>query len=367
MTYPARTNKPVTLKDIAAHCGVGKSIVSYALRGVPCVKPETRARILAAAAELGYDPAAQDAARRLVAHRHAGKTLAHMVALVLPQDFYQGEYFSRLFRGVMDVLPAAGFDVILLHPGAENAGAIITSPSIRRGDVDGIIAFSPGELSDEDIATLRGHVHFGNRPIVSLINPLSTCSSVTTADEDAAYQSVRYLWSLGHSAMLQCTTWGRTNDARIAGAARAVVDAGGDPARDLHRVQVPFAWMQSGVLPREAHRLEFASGDATLPAYLQANSAVTAVLAWNDACALYIHRQLLDAGVRVPDDISIIGFDDTDPLPDGGLTTVALPLVEVGRTAASLLLRQLAADDPTPEHIVLPAPLIPRGTTAARA
>jgi len=229
---PGNSNKrsrPVTLKDIANHCGVGKSIVSYALRNVPCVRRETRERILAAAVELGYDPAAQESARRLVAQRHPRKLLNHLIALILPNDFYRVTYFGSMFRGVMEVLLPAGYDVLIMHPMGQDAHAVIGSPSIRRGDVDGVIAFHPSDLDEHDLASLRNHVNFRNRPIISLINPLPTCTSVLTDDEAGAYAATQHLLAQGHRHLLTFVTWVEASAARLRGVTSALRDAGLDP------------------------------------------------------------------------------------------------------------------------------------------
>ena len=369
---PMYRAKSVTLKDIAARCGLGKSIVSYALRNEPCVKPETRARILAAAAELGYDPAAHESARRLVATRHQRKVLNHLIALALPGDFYQDIYFGEMFRGVMQVMRPAGFDVIILHPAPGDPEALMSSQSIRRGDVDGIIAFSPGDFDAADIEALRNHASFRKRPIISLVNPLPTCSNVLTDDVGGAYAAARHFLDLGHRHLLQFTCWGDTNLRRCRGVRAALTDAGLAPACNLHQVMTQESWL--AYPGTEYHpRLRFEQDTArecesTLAQYLSEHREITAVLAWNDACARHIWHDLEDAGMHVPRDISLIGFDDTMPIPDRNgenlLTSVRLPLLEVGRDAAALLLEQLPQEEPSLSEIVLPTELMVRHSTA---
>ncbi|MEI6518983.1 MAG: LacI family DNA-binding transcriptional regulator [bacterium] len=368
-----KRTKPVTLKDIAAYCGLGKSIVSYALRGDDCVKPSTKARILAAAAELGYDPQAQDAARRLVGYRIHKRMLNKMIAMVLGKNFYQGNYFGQMFRGVMDVLLPAGYDVVILHPMDSDVNPVLSSPSIRRGDIDGIITFSPGDLQEKDIIELRKHVSFRDRPIISLINPMATCSSVTIDDQKGVESAMTHLISLGHKHILQFVcTWAPTCEQRIQGAKNAYLTACMDPGKYLHHALVDHEWIGIDTPLKEGIAITFNPFDQnphadTLVNYLREHPEITAIMAWNDNSAYHAWYQLKQAGVKIPEDISVIGYDDTDPILNSEkqniLTSVQLPLIGVGNEAARMIMEQLNNEQTEEEHVKLPTELIVRETT----
>ncbi len=374
-----RRTKPVTLKDIAKHCGLGKSIVSYALRGDDCVKPSTKVRILAAAAELGYDPQAQDAARRLVAHRIQKRMLNKMIAVVLGKNFYQGNYFGQMFRGVMDILLPAGYDVVILHPKEGSAqedevNPVLSSPSIRRGDIDGIITFSPGDLQEEDVLALRNHVSFRDRPIISLINPMATCSNVAIDDKTGVAAAITHLLSLGHRHILQFVCpWAPTSEQRVQGAVSAYTAAGIDPSKFLHHVMVDNEWISIETPYKEGLTVNTNpfgtdSKSITLVNYQQENPEITAIMSWNDYSAYHAWYQLKQVGINTPEDISIIGYDDTDPILNDEkqniLTSVRLPLIDIGREAAKMIINQLINEKTNVENIQLPAELILRETTA---
>ncbi len=368
-----KRTKPVTLKDIAAYCGLGKSIVSYALRDEACVKPATKARILAAAAELGYDPQAQDAARRLVSFRIQKRIMNKMIAIVLGKNFYQGNYFGQMFRGVMDVLLPAGYDVVILHPMEGDVNPVLSSPSIRRGDIDGIITFSPGDLHEDDVIALRNHVSFRDRPIISLINPMPTCSSVTIDDQKGVESAITHLLSIGHKYILQFVCpWAPTCDQRLQGAKNAYLAAGLDPDKYLRYAMVDNEWIGLETPLKEGIQLFFDNYSRnphsdTLENYLHHNPEVTAIMGWNDFSAYHAWYQLKQAGLKIPENISIVGYDDTDPILNSDkqniLTSVQLPLVKVGNEAANMIMEQLANEQFDAQHITLPAELIIRETT----
>ena len=106
---------------------------------------------------------------------------------------------------------------------------------------------------------------------------------------------------------------------------------------------------------------------ARLRGYLEEHPAVTAILPLNDSNAIHCWRVLQDAGYRIPEDISIIGFDDTDPLPDSNgnnlLTSVHLPLEEIGRETIRLLIRQIESRQMEQVEICLPVTLRVRNST----
>ena len=132
-TRPGEGNASVTLKGIAAHCGLSVATVSRALRYPTRHSEETTRRIMDAAQALGYDPARHDGARRLVLSRFGKVVLNHLIALIFPPYFYRANYFADIFQGILDVLTPEGFGLLTVDA-AEGTDHTLP-PSFTRGDM----------------------------------------------------------------------------------------------------------------------------------------------------------------------------------------------------------------------------------------
>ena len=367
-----------TLRDIAERCGVSIWTVSLALRHDPRISQATATRVLDAAQALAYDPAVHQAARRLVSRRLGQVVLNNVIGLLLPPSFQTANYFAYTSLGVLDRLASEGYGVLTTYATLTAMGSRPNLPSIyARGEVDGIIAM--GSLLGEDaIYQLRSNPGFSGRPIVSLILPRRGCSCVMTDDRAGAYAATIHLLELGHRHIVHsCTTeYGPMSMARLEGACQAMRERGLDPEQYLHyfcdrffgnlypphHLTLPDPTSEDEIqIKALAHLEEFAD-------YLHAHPHYTAILAHNDPTARRIWYMLQQHGWHVPDDISLIGFDDTDGIQDeygrNVLTSVRLPLREVGNEAAKLLIRQLTGKGQEEELVVLPTELMLRASTA---
>lgn len=342
----------VRLQDIADRCGVHKTTVGRAIRGDrKCVSQEVIDRIIEVANEMGYDPARNHAARRLSLSKTGKDTLNYMVAVFMPGEFSTAPYYQLMFRGIVEVLWAEGFGLVT-HQSAQ----IDLHPApytFARGDIDAAILFA---THDDSVGVIREHYYLRRSPIVSLIYQLGDCSSVLADNYGGGYAIAAHLLDLGHKKILYY--WneeGKQPSRRNAGYRQACVDRGLDPDRVLHEIG---AW----------RFFEFASNDEPIISAIQQVPDATAVIAVNDGAAAYIGDVVKRIGLSVPDDISIVGFDDTDPLLDNTgsniLTTVRMPLEEIGREAGKLILRRLSGDADEGETVTVPAELIVRASTA---
>lgn len=358
----------VTLHEIARQCGVSHITVSRALRGEASVQPATAARIHAMAVELGYDPAFHQAARRLASRRQGQDPLNQAICLVIPNTAHKVAYFSKLNLGIMDVL-------------CDNNVALVTTWShrmtplaLRRGEVDGLLTYG-GAFPLQELENLRRCPGFGARPIVT-IGYASASSSAVLFDYAVGTRAiVEHLLGLGHRHLL----WPYDSDARTEewlqrlAALRTTLHAHGlDPDRHLHLVPTDFRCLSP--LTVQSIRDTDAPLDAQeavlrqqLVGYLRAHPEVTAICAINDAMAVYHWHILTEAGFRIPEQISIVGFDDTDPMQDPHgrnlLTSVNLPLVEIGRQAALLLLQRIRGEVTEDQAMTFPTKLIIRAST----
>lgn len=365
--------KPVTIREIARHCGVGKSTVALALQGKGA--PATRERILTAASTLGYQPALQESARRLSLRKTGQQTLNHLISVFTSLDITPAEYARAIFRGIARVCNEARFGLMLNHLGIESPSPdfSLELPRVYEfGGVDGVILLEGQSFLVQHLRQLPG---FGMRPIISLLQPSSGGSSVTADDYAGARAIAEHLFDLGHRHLLYlyAPLESPLVQTRVAGLNDACHARGLTPAAHLTAFEIETRLMDPA---RVSHTLPPALPDTlempprahALLQHLRAHPEITALLAENDAMALNLWRFCIAAGYRIPDDLSLVGFDDTDPMLDAAgqplLTSVRVPLEEIGATAAEQLLRLVHGRATDPVHTVLPTQLIVRHSTA---
>jgi LacI family transcriptional regulator len=329
----------VTTNDIAKEIGVSRQAVAAALKDDPGsvrVSAATRQRVREAAERMGYDPSQQIAARRLIGQRYGKRVLNHRIALFFPSNFHEITYFTRVLQGIMQMTGEHGFDLVTTFVLDSSQGTL--PPSMLRGEIDAAIMFALPQQHQELLLRFGESVHFEDKPVVSLMHPLPHCNVVRADERYGAYQSALHLLKLGHRHLLYC--YGdQTEDfharERITGYKEALREYGLEPAAHLYNTW--FFWAEySGEITRCSE---------LLLAKLDENPQITAILTINDQSAFALTALLKQSGRTVPADISVIGFDDTRPLHDAYqdniLTTVRLPLEEIGREAVRLILERI--------------------------
>lgn len=390
MTTPLQPIKidhqPVTLQDIARRCGFTKSTVSRALLNDPRVKAKTREHILAIADKMGYRPGLNTAARRLVLRSHGLDILNHNIALCIRADMYAINYFALLFRGILAEVAQTDFTVLLILVPDDSVSPSPSLPiSIERGEIDGVLVCA-GINNSGLSKKLRNHPLIRSCPVVStltmdiLAHPktgsgsaeLTDISAVLADEEDGAYRAAQHLLQLGHRHLIHYTghTGQRNYQQRLAGVARAFTEQGLDPQAHIHKLTFPTEWISPSGLFRaidDNPSDDVAHFTRQLLRYLADHPEVTALLPLNDANAIRSWRVLQHAGYRIPEDLSIIGFDDTDTMPDHNgrnlLSSVHLPLEEIGRNAVRLLVQQIESRQHELTELVLPTHLELRAST----
>ncbi|WP_046529243.1 LacI family DNA-binding transcriptional regulator [Cellulomonas sp. FA1] len=317
----------VTLRDVARAAGVSPATASRALSAPDLVAPERRELVQRVARELGYRP--NRAARELITGRSG-----HL-CLVVPD--LENPFFSAVAKAVQARARGAGHAVVVAD--AEEDPLLEAELVAQLGaQADGVLLCSP-RMSAEDLADVAA----GDRPVLLVNREGAGLPSVVVDNGDGVRQAVRHLRALGH---------------------RRVAYAGGPAGSwsDARRRDcLATAGVDVEVVDLGAHAPVFAGGVAA--ADLALASGATAVLAHNDLVALGVLDRLRTRGVRVPDDVSVVGFDDAPvaTLVTPALTTVAVPLARLGRTAVDLL---LAPRDDAAPRTVLPVELVVRGSTA---
>ncbi|HJV60381.1 MAG TPA: LacI family DNA-binding transcriptional regulator [Albitalea sp.] len=344
-----RSDAP-TLVDVARAAGVSEMAASSALnggrRGSARVSVQTRERVLAAAQQLGYRPNA--AARALASQRTN--------AIGFVADFLGDEpnlYFLEVFSGVIQSATAAGQTTSVFTLGDwDEAPARI--PPWCDGRVDGLILLGP-RLRDDGSSWIPPHT-----PMVSVQadRHLHGVVNIESDDEAGARKMVRHLLAMGHRRILHVGGPAALAGAnrRVDGYLRAHAEAGVKPAAG-HVVRAP---------------LTVEGGRGAMQEWLQRHRGrllPQAVFAGNDAMAFGCIEVLRERGLRVPEDISVVGYDHTLMARWAHLATVRQPLHEIGRQAADLLLQRIEAlrrGEPYagPSDIVVPTEIVSDATLA---
>jgi LacI family transcriptional regulator len=368
--YRVTGKQVVTLKDVAARCGVHFVTVSRALRGdTRNVSQEEIARISAIAAEMGYDPSRQQAARRLALSKRDETLLNHVIGVFFPPNFMAASYFSTLFQGIMEVLEWEGFGLLMTHtysprlpsrpPGSSAPpDTCLIPPAYARGDVDGMIALANPRLFEHTLARLQQTVPIENFPSVFLLTGiLPGCANVLIDNQQGAYLAAVHLLDLGHRDILflRYPEGDYTSDQRLKGYTQAYQERGINPQLHLHPVVLQSKETMPDIME-------------AFPTAMRNHPETTAVLAYNDRHAIYLNYYFSNNGLRVPEDISIVGFDDSDSWVNAQgekmLTTVHVPSLEIGRIAAQEVIRMVQERMVTRQTTILPTHLVVRASTA---
>jgi LacI family transcriptional regulator len=329
-----------TIQDIAEDLGLSAMTISRALNGHPDVKEETRRRVMERARELNYRP--NRWARSLVTRR------SHMIGVVIPDISYT--FFSEIVGGVQDALEPEGYTLILCNSAGD--------PERERREVDmlvgsrteGLIVASSMPFEDASyFAALRSE----GVPYVLIDRVFEDldCPRVKADDREAGRMLVRHLVSLGHKRIAHIRG-PRVSTAieRYEGYMEAM-RAAGLQIRDTDIEQGGFT---------------FDAGLAAMQRLLARNPRPPAIFGANDPCAMGALRACRQAGLRVPQDVSIVGVGavEADFLPEPFLTTIEWSRREMGALAGRLLLEAIRGGEPAQREYVLRPSLIVRRSTA---
>ncbi|MFE3517925.1 LacI family DNA-binding transcriptional regulator [Streptomyces sp. NPDC059166] len=323
----------MTIRDVAQAAGVHVSTVSRAFSASHLVKQETRDRVLAVAAELGYQP--NETARALTTGRT--RNLGLIVSDIA------NPFFPPLIKAAQAYARVRGYQVFVADTDEDARREEEAIHTLAR-QVDGVVLVSP-RLANDVIAALDGHP-----PFVLVNRQVTGLSAVLMDVGHGAGLAVDHLAALGHGhlALVGGPRGSWTNAEMRRAAGRAAADHG--IRLDVLSPNAPTE--QGGIT----------ATDAVL------RTGATAVIAYNDLVAIGLVEGLDDRGVRVPGDISVVGVDDTvaGRLNRPRLTTVAMPTGPAGRTAVDLLLQMVETetDRPATAQTTLATSLIVRDSTA---
>lgn len=331
----------VSIDDVAARAGVSTATVSRALRDLPKVNAATRQRVLAVAQELGYVPS--PSATRLA----TGRTKT--VGVLVP--FIDRWYFAHALEGIDQELRERGYNLLLFSLGGYLHGQqrLFTEQMVRK-QIDALVVLCLG-LTPMELAELQRT----QIPMISVGGPVKGCQGVHVDDMAAATAATQHLIDLGHRRIGHLR--GGINDER-----NFVVPA-------LRSEAFAATMLRAGL---EINPEWIIAGDFTVTEGLAAavrlfdlpGERPTAVFCGSDEMALGLMFEARRRGIRVPEDLSVIGIDDHDFSAPAGLSTIAQKPVEHGRRAARMLLAELDGEIGAIQDDLMPFKLIHRESTA---
>jgi LacI family transcriptional regulator len=337
----------VTIYDIAERAGVSIATVSRAFSGHSRVAAPTRKRVLAAASELGYEPNASA--------RSLARQTTQVIGVVVPM--LTSYFFMEVIRGIQDRLSEAGYDLLVYASRTPGHVDGQFERALQPGRADGVLLCST-PLTPERTARLRASGH----PVVLVDSRHPDFDSVSVDNVEGGYAAARHLLSEGRRrfALLLPHPDSVPGSERCQGFKRALCEA--DIALDPSLVVVSEETAYHGYTREggyDAMRKVLArEGRTPLP---------DAVFATSDVQALGALRALREAGLRCPEDIALVGFDDIRTSAYVGLTTLSQPMVEMGRTGAEKLLQRIAHPERPVSHTSFSARLVVRETSALPA
>jgi LacI family transcriptional regulator len=324
-----------TIQDVAKLAGVAPITVSRVMNNSGYASEETRARVEAAIIELGYIP--NTLARGLRSKR------THTLALVVTD--ITNPFFTLIARGVEDRASHSGYTVIYCNTDESEVKEEKYINILLQKQVDGVLLV-PARSNSKSVNFL-----FSNEIPVVLIDrsiPDTQTDLVRSDSQEGAYNLTRHLIELGHKKIVTMTGPREvsTSSDRVSGYQRAMVEAG---LEDFEGVYYDTYTLTSGYeLTQQA---------------LALNPRPTAIFGTNNFISIGVLKALRDAGLRVPEDMSVVGFDDlpASMVVDPILTVAAQPAYEMGSQAAELLLKRISAELPEiNQEVILPTEMIIR-------
>ncbi len=329
----------VTIQDVARVAGVGVGTASRALSGNPHVADDTRAYVQGVADQLGFRPSR--IARAF--SRGRTQTLEVLVPLVT-QHFY-----VEVLRGIEEGLSATEYSLLIRSIERRTDRERVLREVELRGRVDGALM-----VSLKPTRGLIGRALAAALPLVLVDAEHQRLPSVGVDHAAAAASAVCHLLALGHRRI-------------------ALVDHPEDPFApvypDARHRGYRAALIEAGVKPRADYEYvtDFTpeAGAAALRELLSLRDPPTAVFAGSDSQAIGILEAARETGRRVPEDLAVVGYNDIEVAAYLGLTTVHIPMRDMGRRGIDLLLQSIEHPGAAPERLLLPAQLVIRRTSSS--
>ena len=338
-----KSDSGATIWDVARESNVSIATVSHVINNGPrTVRPDTRDRVLLAIKKLNYHPNAM--ARGLVRRRM--NTIGILSGVFSAQDVVVNPYASGILQGVLSGASTAGYDVLLFTEGWENLKR--SGPVYRDRRADGILTISPAMDSDmiSGLVSLELAVVAVSADCLSLGVP-----SIDVDNAAGAMIAANHLADLGHKRISHIS--GNADLLSTGVRQDAFVDA-----LKLRGIEVPDAYIKHASYDGRGSYEQAA-------ALLKLPEPPTAIFAGNDGIAIGVLYACRDLGIKVPEQVSVVGFDDLNTIEHvtPALTTIRQPLSAIGELATATLIERINTDDVEAKmHLIAPE-LIVRAST----
>jgi LacI family transcriptional regulator len=334
-----------TIRTVAARAGVSIKTVSRVFNAPESVAESTRARVQAVTEELNFVP---DQRARAMRSGRSG------VVGFLTDVIATTPYSVDIVRGVEDALAERGISLLIGNTSNRPGGLPTILRTFRGSRVEGVIFAAMYHREADDF----GAGIAGPSVLVNCFTTLADVPTVLPDDEEGGHVVGRHLLELGHRRIGSLTLWPEIAAVplRQAGLMRACREAG---------LSLPEELVAPGQLSTAPFDQKIAYAAAMR--LLERKDRPTAVFCGNDEMALQVYNAATVLGLRIPRDLSVVGFDDYRLFSEGlrpALTTVALPYQRMGRIAADLLFELIAGGAASSEVIRVQGPLIQRQSTA---
>jgi LacI family transcriptional regulator len=331
-----------TIKDVAQHAQVSVTTVSHVVNQTRFVSEKTRARVLTAIEELKFVPSALARSLR--------NNSTQTIGMMIPNC--SNPYFAEIVRGIEDACFEAGFNVILCNSDDNPLKQAQYIRVMHEKQVDGLIVLSSG--GDDELGDLLREVDVPKVLVDREVDQLAV-DLVELNHEAGGYLAMQHLLALGHRRVACITGPLALSSAaqRLRGYRRAL-DEAGLAANPDHEFVADFT---------------SAGGYAAMQHLMSLAKPPTAVFACNDLMAIGAMCAAASVGLRVPQDLSVIGFDDIAlaAFSSPPLTTIAQPKHQLGRLAARILLERIAKTDRKLRREILQPDLCLRASTGKPA
>jgi len=336
----------VTIYDLAREAGVGIGTVSRCLNNHPSVSPETREKVLGVVKRLSYQPHAY--AQRLASRR------ANTISTIIP--FFTNHFFVEVLRGVQAKSQDLGIDLILY--GVYNIDQVeyYLRRSLSRGHVDGVMFFSmkfPESYVEKFLQI--------GLPVVLVDTYHKMFDSITVRNSDGARRAVEHLFDLGHREIAMINGFMETRPARerFQGYKKALESRGLAVAEEL--VFSPGRERLDGFSRETGRNLM-----KEVIRKRREATPITAVFVASDIQAICVLEAAREEGLRVPEDIAVVSFDDIELAAQASLTTMRQPMYEMGSLAVDWLVSNMQKPSKVPRSTsFLPELVVRRSCGAA--
>lgn len=323
-----------TVYDIGAKSGLSVATVSRALNGSEKVSAATRRKVLDAAYQLGYRPS--------FAARSLAKQKSDLIGAIFPR--MATGFFADVLCGLDAGVKAGGYHLLTAFSHGDEDEQNLAERFVQQRLVGGLILMN-FRLEDRFIA----HLAESDIPVVALDGPARDVSSVSIDNPSGMRQLLSHVADFGHRrvVVLQGNANAFDSRQRLESCLAMAAELG---------LEIPSDWLLTGGFSEDG-------GHAAVTGLLARGARPTAIVAFNDLMALGAIRACREAGLQVPTDVSVTGFDDIELAAPFQLTTVRVPMFELGRLAGEAAVSHLEGAREPINRVVAPQ-LIVRGTCA---